>query len=73
MAQNIYGLDIGTSNFKMCCDDTILNERNIIALRNKEIIAFGDEAYEMYEKSPVNIIRCHCRYSEYADIDLQVL
>ena len=55
MAQNIYGLDIGTSNFKMCCDDTILNERNIIALRNKEIIAFGDEAYEMYEKSPVNI------------------
>ena len=49
---NVYGIDIGTSNFKMCCKekDTILNEKNIIAIANKkDLLAFGDEAYEMYE------------------------
>ena len=49
---NAYGIDIGTSNFKMCCSDKdkILNEKNIIAIANKtEILAFGDEAYEMYD------------------------
>ena len=51
---NAYGIDIGTSNFKMCCSDKdkILNEKNIIAIANKtELLAFGDEAYEMYEKA----------------------
>ena len=55
---NIYGVDIGTSNFKMCCKDKedILNEKNIIAIANKkDLLAFGDEAYEMYEKAPENI------------------
>ena len=35
---NVYGIDIGTSNFKMCCKekDTILNEKNIIAIANKK-------------------------------------
>lgn len=34
---NVYGIDIGTSNFKMCCKekDAILNEKNIIAIANK--------------------------------------
>ena len=34
---NVYGIDIGTSNFKMCCSDKdkILNEKNIIAIANK--------------------------------------
>ena len=33
---NVYGIDIGTSNFKMCCKekDAILNEKNIIAIAN---------------------------------------
>ena len=55
---NVYGIDIGTSNFKMCCKDkdAILNEKNIIAIANKkDLLAFGDEAYEMYEKAPENI------------------
>ena len=36
MGQNIYGVDIGTSNFKMCCKDKdkIINEKNIIAIAN---------------------------------------
>lgn len=49
----VYGIDIGTSNFKMFSKDKdkILNEKNIIAIANKtEIFAFGDEAFEMYER-----------------------
>ena len=51
MAQNIYGVDIGTSNLKMCCNEKgrILNEKNIIAIANKkERLAFGDEASVLY-------------------------
>ena len=58
MAKNIYGLDIGTSNIKIYHKDkdAFLNEKNIIAIANKtEVFAFGDEAFEMYEKAPDNI------------------
>ena len=60
MGQNIYGVDIGTSNFKMCCKDKdkIINEKNIIAIANKkDILAFGDEAYEMYERKHRNTLK----------------
>ncbi len=58
MAQHFYGVDLGTSNIKMysLSGDTILNEKNVIAIKNKnEIIKFGDFAFEMYEKAPGNI------------------
>lgn len=58
MARNIFGLDIGTSNIKIYSKDkdTFLNEKTMIAVANKkDIYAFGDEAYEMYEKAPENI------------------
>lgn len=58
MAQHFYGVDLGTSNIKMysLASDTILNEKNVIAIKNKnEIIKFGDFAFEMYEKAPGNI------------------
>ena len=60
---NIYGVDIGTSNFKMCCKDKedILNEKNIIAIANKkDLLAFGDEAYEIMRKH-LKISRFHFR------------
>ena len=73
MAQNIYGVDIGTSNFKMCCKekDKILNEKNIIAIANKkDLLAFGDEAYEMYEKAPENIeVSFPVKFGVIADIE----
>ena len=53
MAQNVFGIDIGTSNIKIYnkATDEILNEKNIIAISNKkDVYAYGDEAYEMYEK-----------------------
>lgn len=70
---NVYGLDIGTSNFKMCCKekDKILNEKNIIAIANKnELLAFGDEAFEMYEKAPEHIeVSFPVKFGVIADIE----
>lgn len=58
MASNIFGIDLGTSNIKIYNEDeeTILNEKNIVAIMNKNVFfAVGDEAFEMYEKAPANI------------------
>lgn len=55
---NSYGIDLGTSNIKIYshADDTILVEKNMIAIEGKSnIFAYGDSAYEMYEKAPSNI------------------
>lgn len=68
---NVYGIDIGTSNFKMCSQDKILNEKNMIAIvNNKDLLAFGDEAYEMYEKAPGNIsVSYPVKFGVIADIE----
>lgn len=58
MAQNRFGIDIGTSNIKIYNHnlDAILNEKNMIAVQNKTaVLAVGDEAYGMYEKAPDSI------------------
>ncbi len=58
MAAKAFGIDFGTSAIKICRKGKgiVLNERNIIAIADKkDIIASGDEAYEMYEKAPSNI------------------
>ena len=55
---NSFGIDLGTSNIKIynLADDTILNQKNMIAIRNKKsLFAVGDEAFEMFEKAPGNI------------------
>lgn len=53
-----YGIDLGSCNLKIYCKegDRILREKNIVAIENKKnMIAYGDEAYAMYEKAPSNI------------------
>lgn len=58
MATNAFGIDLGTSNIKIysAADDNIMIEKNMIAIQNKRsIFAYGDSAYEMYEKAPGNI------------------
>ena len=52
-----YGIDLGSTNLKMYCKegDYILQTKNMVAVENKKIIAYGDEAYAMYEKAPSNI------------------
>ena len=54
----IIGIDLGTNNIKIYnrADDTILVEKNMIAIENKNnVFAYGDSAFDMYEKAPSNI------------------
>lgn len=58
MGSNVYGIDLGTCNIKIYSknEDGIMIEKNMIAIENKKnIFAYGDSAYEMYEKAPSNI------------------
>ncbi len=58
MANNAFGIDLGKSTIKIysrSTDSTIV-EKNMIAIQNKSTIrAIGNEAYEMYEKTPESI------------------
>lgn len=58
MGTTAYGIDLGTGNIKIYCsnDDSIMNERNMVAVMNrKTLFAYGDSAFDMYEKAPANI------------------
>ncbi len=58
MANSAFGIDLGTGNIKIYnrADNSILNEKNMIAIENKNVLfAYGDDAFEMYEKAPSNI------------------
>jgi len=58
LAYNVYGIDLGTNNIKIYSknDDKILVEKNMIAIENKHtVFAYGDSAFDMYEKAPGNI------------------
>ncbi len=58
MSSNVYGIDLGTTNLKVFCKatGTILNEKNTVAIVNKnQLYAYGDAAYAMYEKAPESI------------------
>lgn len=59
MGNLCFGIDLGSNNLKVYCKegDRILQEKNVVAVENKkEMIAYGDEAYAMYEKAPANIV-----------------
>ena len=58
MFGNVYGLDLGTYEIKVYDKkrDVLWKEKNAIAITNeKTIFSVGDEAYEMYEKAPLNV------------------
>ena len=58
MSGSIFGIDLGTNNIKIYnrADDSVVVEKNMIAIENKStLFAYGDSAYEMYEKAPSNI------------------
>ncbi|MCR5344351.1 MULTISPECIES: rod shape-determining protein [unclassified Butyrivibrio] len=58
MGNNTFGIDLGTSNIKIYnkATDTVTVEKNLIAVENKTtLLAYGDTAYDMYEKAPSNI------------------
>ena len=58
MSNLAFGIDLGTGNIKIysTAKDTITNEKNMIALMKKDILfAYGDAAFDMFEKAPQNI------------------
>ncbi|MBR6452606.1 MAG: rod shape-determining protein, partial [Lachnospiraceae bacterium] len=61
MPVNAFGIDLGTSNIKIFngMTDTIASRKNMIAVQkmqnHKTVMAYGDEAFEMFEKAPANI------------------
>ncbi|WP_081779826.1 rod shape-determining protein MreB [Butyrivibrio proteoclasticus] len=55
---NVFGIDLGTSNIKIYNKDgdSLTVEKNMIAIENKtNVFAYGNSAYEMYEKAPDKI------------------
>ena len=58
MGNLCFGIDLGSMNLKVYCKegDRILQMKNMVAVENKKnMIAYGDEAYAMYEKAPATI------------------
>ena len=52
MANNAFGIDLGTNNIKIYNrnDDNIMIEKNMIAIENKNtLFAYGNSAFEMNE------------------------
>ena len=55
---NAFAIDLGTCNIKIynASTDRISVQKNMIAVKNrKTMIAYGDEAFEMFERAPANI------------------
>lgn len=55
---NAYAVDLGTCNIKIynATTNKIMIQKNMIAIKNKKtMIAYGDAAFEMFERSPANI------------------
>ena len=53
-----FGVDLGSSAVKIYSQhqDTIIAEKNMIAIRNQDqILAVGNDAYEIFEKNPSNV------------------
>jgi rod shape-determining protein MreB and related proteins len=58
LANNAFGIDLGTCNIKIYNrgEDDVFVEKNMIAIENKKtLFAYGNSAFEMYEKAPSNI------------------
>lgn len=72
--RNTYGIDLGNSTIKVYSalrNKTFL-EKNMIASRGRTIIAVGNEAYEMFEKSPSNIsVSSPMAFGMIANLELQ--
>lgn len=71
--KNCYGVDLGSSYIKLFCqgEDQFYTERNMLAVTEQdEVIAVGDEAYAMFEKTPPGIrVDCPVRAGRIADAD----
>lgn len=58
LLRKTYGIDLGSSSIKVYSffKNKSYMEKNMIASKGRRIIAVGNEAYDMFEKSPVDIV-----------------
>ncbi len=58
MSAKVFGIDFGTSTIKIYRknEGVIFDQKNIIALCKNEVMAIGDEAFEMLGKTPDNFL-----------------
>lgn len=78
MAVNAFGIDLGTYNIKIYNGfaDRISSYKNMIAIQNRRnLFAYGNDAFTMYEKAPDNIaVTFPLRFGVIADINhMQIL
>ena len=69
-----YGIDLGSSSIKVYSylKNKSYIEKNMIAARGRKIIAVGNEAYEMFEKSPTDIsVSSPMAFGMIANLELQ--
>lgn len=58
MSRNVFGVDLGTSTVKIYSfrKNRLMIEKDFIAIRNgTQVIAVGNDAFEMFEKNPPNV------------------
>ena len=72
--EKTYGIDLGSSSVKVYSffrNKTYI-EKNMIASKGRKIIAMGNEAYEMFEKSPTDIaVASPMTFGMIANLELQ--
>ena len=72
--EKTYGIDLGSSSVKVYSffKNKSYIEKNMIASKGRKIIAMGNEAYEMFEKSPVDIaVNSPMTFGMIANLELQ--
>ena len=72
--EKTYGIDLGSSSVKVYSlfKNKSYMEKNMIASRGNKIIAVGNEAYEMFEKSPAEVAVCSpMSFGMIANLELQ--
>ncbi|MBQ9828277.1 MAG: rod shape-determining protein [Lachnospiraceae bacterium] len=73
MASNKYGLDLGSDTVKVFSEpqNKYYKVRNLIAVKKKNIISYGDDAYSLYGRTPDDIeLRCPVKKGVIADLDI---
>lgn len=74
LLRKTYGIDLGSSSIKVYSffKNKSYIEKNMIASRGRKIIAVGNEAYEMFEKAPADIlVNAPMSFGMIANLELQ--
>lgn len=74
LLRKTYGIDLGSSSIKVYSflKNKTYIEKNMLASKGRKIIAVGNEAYDMFEKTPVDIsVNTPMAFGMIANLELQ--